>query len=295
MSDRNAEQIFQSLSRMLDHYSEWFGRVMRKVFYPQDSGDISVDPPEELESVLADMEEHNIHRETTETLGRVTGELHRSADKMFESGQANAGNPDVKFMDEFINLHDEFVNLIRRLEKDKLLDGSGIDPLTGLRTEEAMFRDLQQELERKARRGKPFCIVLAIIDGFSEPEGGGQSAEDEKTLQIAADAIKTCIRTYDDAYYIGNGEYVLSLKHAALDGGMAAVDRLRRILRENGGGITMSYVTAEPGEGDDVQKLLEYLREDIRRYITEKDVSLQYYEISPLKRYVERDEMESEG
>jgi diguanylate cyclase (GGDEF)-like protein len=291
MSDNEKEHVIHALSLVLDEYSEWFGRIMRKSFYPKESRDTSSDPPANYAELLKDLEEHGVHGNMTETLRTITAELHKAAEKLMNSGTDKEGRPEVMFMDDMINLYDEFVTHIRRLEKDKLLDGSGIHPLTGLRTEEAMLRDLQQEMERKARRGKPFCIVFARIDGFGEFIKTAGNEEIEQLLRTVADITRLCVRTYDDAYYTSEGEFVLCLKHADINGGLAAVNRLRRMLKENGKGITMSCVTAEPEEGEDVINLLGYLREDLDRYVTEKDVSLQYYEVSPLKRYLEHGEL----
>ncbi len=295
MAETQKENLIYTLSSVLDEYGEWFGRIMRKSFYPQESREISDEPPENYSSLLKTLESHDVHERIIETMNTITVELHNSAQKLIESGSTNNGRPDIRMMDDLINLYDEFVANIRRLEKDKLLDGSGIDSLTGLRTEEAMLRDMKQEMERKARRGKPFCVVLAKVDGFGELSKISSEEEMEDLIRSAADVIRQCVRTYDDAYYPAEGEFILSLKHADINGGLAAVDRLRRLLKESGKDITMSYVTAEPEAGEDVAKLMEYLREDINRYVTERDVSIQYYEVSPLKRYLQSAEPGTEN
>jgi GGDEF domain-containing protein len=270
---------------VLDEYGEWFRRVLRKSFYPDESADITCNAPESLTEWLKSFDRFSsVHESASQRLLGLSAELGGAADKLIQAGEENAGRPAISLTDNYMNLYEGLIANLRRFEKDKLLSGSGVDPLTGLRTEEAMFRDLNIEMERRSRRGKPFCIVLARIDGFNEL---ADKEEKEAAMLNASDSITKCIRSYDDSYTLNNGEFVLSLKHAEIDGGLAAIERLRRSLKEKKGDITMSCVTSEPQGDEDIKELIGYLREDLNRYVTDKDVSLQYHEVSPLKRYIQ--------
>ncbi len=280
------EKMIRAITLILDEHSDWFGRIMRKSFYPGESRSVPASPPSGAGNLMEELRDNGVHERMVDIILSISKEMYQAADNLIEAGSASEGRPDISLMDNLINLSESFLAHIRRLEKDNILAGSGIDTLTGLRTSEAMFRDLELEMERRARRGKPFCVVLARIDGFGEFSHGISHEHLEEIISSVADIVRKCVRTYDDAYYIDNGEFVLCLKHADIRGGMAAVNRLRRMLKEAGGQTTLSYVTAEPGEGDDVKQLIVYLRDDIDQYVSEKDVSLQYYEVSPLKRYL---------
>ena len=84
------------------------------------------------------------------------------------SGQNLLTSENVPTQDMFQNFwqaYEGLMGLLHRLEKDSLLGDLGIDPITGLRSSKEMKKDLERELERRSRRGQPFCIALTCIDG----------------------------------------------------------------------------------------------------------------------------------
>lgn len=287
MGELEKEKIIAGISSVLEEYCAWFSSIMRKSFYPEESSDLVLDSPDAFITWLDEVTEIGVHETLIETCRRLSEEFFEAAEKLVKAGSSGEQKPGLELLDEFINLYEAFIFSIHRLEKDSLLAGSGLDTVTGLRDQEAMMRDLSQEMERKARRGKSFGVVFARIDGYKELEDKENDEFIEGVLKKVAEIVRKCVRTYDDAYFVGGGEFVMLLKHTDITGAMAAVDRLRRMLREDHGHHSLSYVSAEPEEGDDVENLVNYLREDINRYISEKDVSLQYYEVSPLKRYMQ--------
>jgi diguanylate cyclase (GGDEF)-like protein len=292
------ENRIKALSPILDEYSEWYGRVVRRSFYPSDTrlpGELA--RPVSFKNWVDDPARTDFVEDSAlDKMKSLTAELHEAANRLMEDGSATDGAPDMQSLDDFINLHDEFVTHIRRVERDSLLADSGIDTLTGLRTADVMAKDLDREMERLSRRGKPFCIVLCRIDYF--PEILARSGQDmaNKIVVESAKAVKACLRTYDDSYYMGGAEFLMCLKHADVDGGMAAVERLRRILEElsmpvdTGQGdriLTLSFVTAEPQQGDEAMDLVGLLQDDLDKSPDECNLCLQYYEVSPLKRYIQ--------
>lgn len=295
----DAENRLKALSPILDEYSEWFGRVFRRAFYPGDSRTkgSSLKQPNSLGLWIEDPKATDFVDEgSLDKIRGISGELHEAARLLMDRGSETGGAPGVELVDNFVDLHDEFVAHIRRLERDSLLADSGLDSLTGLRTQEVMAKDIRREMERRSRRGKPFCLVLGRIDDFGPIRAANVSEAVDHLIVQAASAIRECVRTYDDSYRLENGEFLMCLKHADIDGGLAAVDRIQRTLardattvRLDGGErfLTLSFVTAEPEHGEDAIELIAHLRADLDKISGERSVSLQYYEVSPLKRYIQ--------
>ncbi len=293
-----AESKFRKLATVLDDHAEWYGLAVRRIFYPELQGaDAARDMPESFISWLAEVQNEDfLRRSVLQSLRRIHDELHETADRMFVAADPKL-KPDPKMFDTFCNLYEGFVTQLRRLEYDAAQADSGIDPMSGLRSREAMVVELKRELERRSRRGRPFGLAVARIDNFDVI----RSLSDEpRLLAIMATVgrlILKCIRSFDDGYRSGEAEFVMSLKHADAAGGKAAINRLRAFLEQekivipdgNGGMVplTMSYCVAEPLPGDTLEDLMNNMRNDLERFKEEGgDLALEYHEQSPLSRLV---------
>lgn len=281
---------FKALEPVLDEHAEWFGRVMRWAFYPDDprSREPLEDPPS-FQSWIKSIEGDDFYE--PDSIARIT-DLYRElkiAARALINDAGGGARPNVALMDSFTDLYDEFLAQLRRLERDSMMADSGIDAATGLRSRENMVLDLERELERRARRGRPFCVAFVRIDHW--PDLVAQQGK-EKAFELvrqAAQAILTTSRSYDDAYRLDNGEFVLSLKHSDLTGGMRAIERLRLLLSERELPFTMSYVVAEPVPGDDIRSMIVQSRRDLENNKDRPDVALRYKEVSALARFAQED------
>jgi GGDEF domain-containing protein len=156
-----------------------------------------------------------------------------------------------------------------------------------------MMKDLEREMERRSRRGKPFSLALVRIDRYDEIREMQNVDEHARLLMTLANMIRKCLRSFDDAYRSGEGEFIMSLKHADISGGTAALNRLRRLLEEEkivigvAFPLSLSGCVAEPMPGDDLSLLLGNMRHDLGRYGEHGGAALEYHEISPLQRFVE--------
>ena len=302
-----ANSKLQSLMVVLDEHAEWLGHLMRVVFYPENKdADAALEKPQSFESWAKEAESNEIVEEATLNSMRAShDELHRSADKLVDLARATDGKVDSEAFDTFIGLYDDFIFRLRRLERDCMLLDSGLDATTGLRSDAAMRKDMEREMERLARRGRPFCLVLARIDNFDVLQKG-LSAEEYAALELkAADLIRECVRSFDDAYKLDNGEYIMCLKQSDTTGASASIARLRRLLEESrikitmpsGSSmpLTMSFCMAEPLPGDEVDELLTNMRADLSQYNEEGDMALEYFEQSPLQRFIDELETKKEA
>jgi diguanylate cyclase (GGDEF)-like protein len=159
-----------------------------------------------------------------------------------------------------------------------------------------MVVELERELERRARRGRPFSLALASIDNFDIIREHATEEQLKTILATLGRLIHKCIRSFDDGYRSGEAEFIMSLKHADAAGGATAINRLRSYLDQekmtvpDGAGnmvlLTMSYCVAEPVPGDTLDDLMKNMRLDLERYREDGNTSLQYYEQSPLARLI---------
>ena len=206
--------------------------------------------------------------------------------------------PEYKQFRELITLFEEFTFQVRRLEKDFLIDGSGFDLLTGLRNKALLVPDVFREMDRLARQGKSFCLALACIDRFDGILKASPKDESDGYIKLLASLIKLSVRSFDDAYYMGDGVFALCLKQTDINGGFSAFERLRKELEyqkiviqsENGEKkpLSMSCCIAEPVNGDDVDDLIQSLSDDLVGSEDDNvDSVLRYRELSALERYVQ--------
>jgi diguanylate cyclase len=262
-----------TVSLLLDDYPMWFSQVLRGIFYKEneqaaENAKKVVFPPliSAMETIPPGLE----------ILTKGQEDLHKLATAML----VFPAKPDLVMVDHFLQSYEGFLRNLHRIDVDSALSGFGIDRLTGLRSASAIMPDLERELERRARRGQPFAIVLCRIDQV-EPE------KREARMKKAAEALKICLRNFDDAYVSGEGEFLTSLKHSDATGGLKFIERLKKTLDKVGADFTMTYCSAEPMPGDDLEELVRNVRGDLIEVATEgKGEAVKFEDVSPLQRYV---------
>lgn len=289
----------KAISPIVDEHAEWYSRVLRAVFFPERAGD-PFEPPKSFIAWLNDAAQDDfVGKATIEKLKKMQMELYEMGSDLMHEAHVSGARPDFKIYDEFINLYDDLVYQLRRLEHDAVQADTGLDVGTGLRSKKAMVIDLEREMERRARRGKPFCLALAKIDNYEQIIGLMTEERHREVIAAVARLIKKCIRSFDDAYRSGEGEFIMCLKHSDIAGGTAATNRLRRFLEEeqiiiqDDKGrpfpLTMSSCVAEPLPGDSLDDLMANMRNDLTRFhsMAPGSATLEYFEQSPLSRYIQ--------
>ena len=236
-----------------------------------------------------------------EKLTSVHSELHQGAKDIVVFAMQNKTKPPVEKFDEFINRYEGFLIQLRRLEHECLHADSGMDSLTGLRSQKVMLHELGKEMERRSREGRPFSLALAQIDQYEYIKQLQTEEQFRASMEKIGSLILKCVRSFDDAYRASDSEFVMSLKHSNMSGGSAAINRLKIMMDEEGPSvtenektypITMSYLVAEPVPGDSVESLIDNMRKDLLRYEEKGGTSLEYIEVSPLKRFLDAAEEE---
>lgn len=287
----------KALLPVLDEHGEWLGRIMRQIFYPEtNQNPDTLAAPESFQAWIALVTgQELIPLETLDQLHRMHMDMSTMAAQMVYDSASAQYKPDIKKFDAFMTLYDEFVAHVRRLERDIALTDSGFDMLTGLRSRQMLMKDLEREMERRSRRGRPFCLALARIDHYAEMKANLPQADYNTLIGAVGEIIKLCMRSFDDAYRLGDGEFLMCLKQADMAGGTAGLARLRKLLEEkapyyalNGQEmrLTMSSCVAEPQPGDNFENLMANMRIDLDRFGGDAETALEYLELSPLERFV---------
>lgn len=285
---------------VLDACAAWHAGVVRFLFYPEQHGNDSCleMPPGFSAWVESGSAGEFVPAAVVEDLCDLQAELQRSVNRAGQLALSMGGNsklPMVMF-EEVNRLHEHFMLKLRRVATDCLEMNNGLDPLTGLRHRQAMEHDLANEIERRARQGRPFTLALAHIDRFDELRRDADEEEFAGAIKAVSALIKKCVRSFDDAYRSDEGEFIMLLKHADVRGGTAAVERMRGFLQETPVGVrtvkgdvrpvTLSYCVAEPLPEESMEQLLKNMREDLQQYDGAGEKALEYIEQSPLLRYV---------
>ena len=140
----------KAISPIVDEHAEWYSRVLRAVFFPERAGD-PFDPPKSFVAWLNDATQDDfVGKATIEKLKKMQVELYEMGSDLMHESRVSGARPDFKIYDEFVNLYDDLVYQLRRLEHDAVQADTGLDVSTGLRSKKAMIVDLELEMERRA-------------------------------------------------------------------------------------------------------------------------------------------------
>jgi GGDEF domain-containing protein len=125
-----------------------------------------------------------------------------------------------------------------------------VESLTRLRTAYAFEEDLELELMRADRNGRPATIVVLGLPSDAE-SGGGSRRED------LASVIGAVLRGVDAGYRIGANELALILPETRAQAAVAVAQRVQQALVEAGTGDVSAGI-AEAGPGIDRHELFRH-------------------------------------
>lgn len=123
------------------------------------------------------------------------------------------------------------------------------DHLTGLANRRRFERQLEREITRTLRYGRPFCLLLLDIDHFKlVNDTYGHEAGDE-AIRWLAKTLQAGTRGIDLAARIGGEEFAVLLTETGFDGGVDVAERLRQAIKQEEipsvGRITASFGVVE--------------------------------------------------
>lgn len=265
MTQEKNSRIFSALRQ---NYTEWLSQVIIALFYTDSAQRGACVCPE-----IFPEDGHEQIRENQVTLHDMAKELYRLETL-----------PSREDMGLFLAMFDRMQSDLRRLEQGQMFAEFGIDEITGFRCgDDVILTELERELERRSRKGLPFSFAISRIDGPEEVRCNPDN------IKLAAKNIRKTIRTFDDAYVMGSGEFLSHLKQADGDGGLRYVARLADFLKSDPHvNFTMSSLVAEPVPGDNLKQLVgNVFRDLIKLSAAGEGQSEQYEEVSPLNRFIQ--------
>ncbi|HEX8721031.1 MAG TPA: diguanylate cyclase [Pyrinomonadaceae bacterium] len=132
---------------------------------------------------------------------------------------------------------------------DSCQEAAFTDHLTGLANRRRFERQLEREVARTERYGRPFCLLIVDVDNFKEVNDTyGHDAGDE-VLRCVANVIQSGTRGIDTGARIGGDEFAVILPETSLERGMEVAERLRSAVSAREAGapcrVTASLGVAE--------------------------------------------------
>ena len=272
---------FVILEGVLEDYSQWFSDIAVSMAYIETSS-----LPEGFSLPLSFREWVGKNQNSTEVNPNALKALSnahysmRVASERVIASLLEGQRPDYKTFVEFKDAYNLFLSQVHNQEDLKAGEESALD---GLRPLDDLQGDFDREMERLSRSGNPFVLSCVRIDGFSA------LTDQDTSFHLTKDNIVRSMRPFDDVYYLGDGEFLLSLKHTDVVGGEVALVRIQRSLdidESNTMKLSVSCCLSEPVTGDEVSVLIKNMKDDLRRHKDDKDVILKFLDISPLERFM---------
>ncbi len=140
------------------------------------------------------------------------------------------------------------------------------DEHTGLFNSRHLWRQLELEVARTARTGRPFSLVFVDLDHFKQVnDTRGHQAGSAVLLEVG-ELLRSCIRAIDVPVRYGGDEFVVLLPETGRDHALAMAERIRAtmaarsFLADPGPGLslTASFGLATcPDDGDTAEKVVQ--------------------------------------
>ncbi len=115
----------------------------------------------------------------------------------------------------------------QRRAREEALRLSRFDTLTGLYSRDYFLAEIEQEILRAARSGRPFALLMLDLDGLKAANDRFGHASGDQLLRAVGETLRGDIRITDVAARYGGDEFVLLLTETDLAGGMLVADKVR--------------------------------------------------------------------
>lgn len=281
----NLEQHSAALATVVEEYNQWYGGVLRYVQYPSQLSDtVAIEPPSSFEEWQKEAQSAAIEAQSLERLSNIHKGLIRYTTETIKEVEQRKNPPSYEEFDKLVTHFEEFIININRLEQDIKSSNLTVDQETGLRSKAALDEDFKKEMERVSRQGRQFAVALIRINNPEEIAENRSEA-----FPLVVDTIKGCMRTFDDAYLVGEHEFLLSLKLTDASGSLSALKRMESVILSKdiqGPRPKLLSCIAEPVPGDDIDELLKNIRYELDSFPKDEIGIIEFMDTSPLERFV---------
>ncbi len=277
--------------KLVDEYAQWQLKLSCSLFYPGKGQKTSVlELPVGLTTWAESIDVEKFGGKPLRNLLDMHESICAQAQALLAQASVRKEPPEYDTYMKFCEIFNEFMKRLGRLEREFISGAGEYDELTGLRSSKVLYWDIQRELDRLERDGKPFAVAMLQIDDFEKLQKNSQPQVLVDIIIKVSDMIKKSLRSFDDAYSLGSGVFILTLKQTESDGGVRALERLRKDLEKHSDeGIQLSSCIAEPVPEDDIPTLIQNLKSDLNSFEEEHEGSgsvMEYLELTPLQRYL---------
>lgn len=242
----------------------WRDALLRRNLYGETANGgtpASVPPSNLLSWAERENERLGADRQSVARLQLIYDDLARLGVEL--AGQAQPLTADL--YDRFAAQFAAYVAGMRQLYQEMSDKMGAVDPLTGLRTAAGLRAELKREQDRFDRKGTSFSLASVRIDDLAALQRDHHAAQLDAIYSGVARVIAGAIRSFDDAFYMGQGEYLVLLKHVEFMDACSAMDRMCADVAKTAqalpdGGrvdVTVSVGVAEAQEREQPDRVLE--------------------------------------
>ncbi len=114
-----------------------------------------------------------------------------------------------------------------RRMRQRVLELSQMDPMTGLFNRGQLHPTLEQEVQRTRRSGRGFCLLMVDLDGLKAINDAMGHLRGDEVLRGLARVIRSSIRTVDSAYRYGGDEFLVLLPETEFIGAFVVAEKIR--------------------------------------------------------------------
>lgn len=250
----------------IETLNEWRTGLLRQRFYPDvlttGLDDAAAPPTTLLPWCQQEVKRGTIDAKIVDRLAQSFADLTTLSKEIAATA---AGPLPLALYDRLSIGFDSYISQVRRLHQD-LADAAGaVDTLTGLRTVSGLRAELKREQDRFDRKGTPYNVACIGLDNVGDLSSRYNRRQMDSVYAAIGGLIASSLRSFDDAYYLGGGEYIIILKHIEFMDSCAVMDRLRHQVEDNpvlmAGGdkvqLTVSLGIAEAHQHESSEKAID--------------------------------------
>lgn len=141
-------------------------------------------------------------------------------------GSKRGGAPFSAEEIELLELFSHHVAVV--IENARLFTSATYEALTGLFRREAILEQLQREVERARRYGRPFSVAMADLDHFKSINDRHGHLAGDTVLARVAQTLSGAIRFSDAIGRYGGEEFLLLFPETDLAGAITVAEKIRR-------------------------------------------------------------------
>ena len=116
----------------------------------------------------------------------------------------------------------------QRRSRDAAVRLSTVDSLTGLFNRAFFFAALEREVQRSARSGRGFCLLMMDLDGLKAINDRHGHFQGDRVLRRVGEIIRAGVRRIDVAARYGGDEFVVLLPETDPTGGFVLGEKIRQ-------------------------------------------------------------------